>query len=135
MKKASKIFRDKFFGAPYKFGGQSKEEGFDCVSFTKSYYEELGKDVPSFLDLYPIYDSKPAKAKREMWKRFFKCTIEIQFNNVMPGDLVIFKSKDFGNYPGVWLGNGNIGASFVDGGVVVLNSRDMEVISVRRWKD
>jgi cell wall-associated NlpC family hydrolase len=133
MKKASKIFRDKFFGSPYKFGGQSKEDGFDCVSFTKGYYEEMGREVPDFSDLYLLYDSNPSKAKRIMWKRLFRCTREISVTNVMVGDLVIFEHESFGSYPGVWLGNGNVGASFSDKGVVVVNSMYLRIISVRRW--
>jgi len=135
MQIPSKVFRDRFFGAPYKFGGQSKEDGFDCLSFTKNYYEELGKEVPIFADLYPMYKDNPAKVKRLMWKRLFKCTVEVPINQIQPGDLIIFKHEEFGSYPGIWLGNGNLGASFSDTGVTVVNSVGVELLSARRWRD
>ena len=134
MKKyPSKIFRDKFFGAPYKFGGQSKEEGFDCLSCVENFYKELGKNVPSFADLYSVYENDFVKAKRSMWRRIFKSSKETTIDKAIPGDLVIFKHLDFGNYPSIFLGNGNIGASFSDKGVVVLDMRDLDIVSVRSW--
>jgi cell wall-associated NlpC family hydrolase len=133
--KPGPLFRNQFFGAPYKLGGQSKEEGFDCISFVGSYNKELGNNVPDLSDLYVMYKDKPGRALKHMWERFFKVTKEVSIGHVQSGDLVVFKHDDFGDYPGIFLGNGVVSASFADRGVTTVKYDDLIILHVRRWKD
>ena len=134
--KLGPLFRDKFFGAPYKLGGQSKEEGFDCASFVDNYYKELGNEFPDLSDLYSIiHAGKSEKARELLWRRLFKVTESIPLGYVQPGDLVVFEVEDFGDYPGIYLGNGIVGACFTDRGVTTVKYDSLNVIQVRRWKD
>lgn len=43
-----KIIRtaDRFIGVPYRWGGESAEEGFDCSGFTMTVYQLNGLDLP-----------------------------------------------------------------------------------------
>ncbi len=133
--KPGPLFRDKFFGAPYKFDGHSKEEGFDCLSLVNSYYKELGKVFPDISDLYPLYDGDPEVREegfKQVWERVFKATEEIPVGNIQVGDLVIFEAEGFGNYPVIYLGNGLVGGSFLDRGVMVRKYEDLDVLQIRR---
>jgi cell wall-associated NlpC family hydrolase len=129
--KPGPLFRDEFFGAPYKLGGQSKEEGFDCVSFVERYSRELGSEIPDFSDLYSMFDDKPGEAFKVMWKRLFKASEKIPPGRITPGDIAVVKI-DGDSYPSIYMGNNLIALSDLDEGVTVCNLDDFELIDVRR---
>ena len=129
------LFREEFFGAPYRLGGQSKDRGFDCISLVFTYYKKLEKNFPDLWDLYPLYKSKPKKALKTMWKRIFKATDDVPLGQVQVGDLIIFEHHEFGNYPGICLGNGVVGVVFTDRGVITLRYEALKVLYIRRCKD
>ncbi len=135
--KPGPLFRDKFFGAPYKFDGQSKEEGFDCLSFVDHYYKEMGKIFPDISDLYHMYDeSHEARREgfRQIWDRVSEVTDEISIGNMQVGDLVILYVDNFGKCPSIYFGNGMIGVCSVEKGVGVSKLKDFNVLQVRRLK-
>ncbi len=133
--KPGPLFRDKFFGAPYKSEGQSKEEGFDCLSLVGNYYRELGNEFPDISDLYHMYRDEPEVRKeffRRVWERIFKVTKEVPLGYIQAGDLLAFEARDFGDYPGIYLGNGVVGVTFLDKGVTVVRYDDLSVLQARR---
>lgn len=49
------LWREKYMDAPYKLGGQSKEEGFDCLSLILYMLWDIGADIPPFWSPQPRY--------------------------------------------------------------------------------
>jgi len=138
--KPGPLFRDKFFGAPYKLCGKSKEEGFDCFSLIYHLQKDLGFDMPdgiddvSATDYRDLWDTDEEIVKDAMWKYIYSFTDQISIGKVVFGDVIIFKSEGGEPYPGVFLGNGKIGACFSDAGVRVFSSEGLDLISARRFK-
>jgi len=138
------LFRDKFFGAPYKLGGKSKEEGFDCFSFIYYFHKELGFDMPSgidgvsAIDYSELWNSDEEAAKDVMWNYINTFTEPVQKEYMIVGDIVVIQCKKNNRdefYPGIYLGNGLVGASFDDEGIKTLKYELFNIFTARRWKD
>jgi cell wall-associated NlpC family hydrolase len=133
--KPGPLFRNEFFGAPYKLNGQSKEEGFDSFSLISNFYRELGNKFPDLSDLYLMYENEPEEAIERMQERLFEVTEEVHPGYMQVGDLVIFEGvtvDGFGNCPVIYLGNGIVGGILSDKGVAVAEHYHLEILQVRR---
>ena len=137
--KPAPLFRNEFFGAPYKVGGKSKEEGFDCFSFIYYLYEKMGFDMPdgidgvSATDYVDLWESDEEAAKEVMWNYINSFSDLVPVGSMMLGDITILKVEDNFLYPGVYMGNSLVGLSEVDRGVVVYKLDIFELVAVRRW--
>lgn len=79
-----------FIGVPYRWGGESVEEGFDCSGFTMTVYKLNGLDLP--------------RSSRAQWGK----GVSVSRNRLKKGDLVFFrttKSKRI-SHVGIYAGNG-----------------------------
>lgn len=79
-----------FIGIPYKWGGESAEEGFDCSGLTMTVYQLNGLDLP--------------RTSRQQWHR----GTPIRKNVLNKGDLVFF-ATDGGrrvSHVGIYAGDG-----------------------------
>ena len=87
-----KIIRtaDSFIGVPYRWGGESVEEGFDCSGFTMMVYKLNGLDLP--------------RSSQAQWNT----GLPISRNRLKSGDLVFFRTAGSHkiSHVGIYAGNG-----------------------------
>jgi hypothetical protein len=87
-----KILRtaDSFIGVPYRWGGESVEEGFDCSGFTMTVYRLNGLDLP--------------RSSRSQWH----AGIPVKRAMLQKGNLVFFHTSGSGkiSHVGIYVGNG-----------------------------
>lgn len=137
--KLGPLLRNKFLGAPYKLGGQSKREGFDCFSFIYCFYKELGFDMPdgidgvSATDYMDLWERDEEAAKKVMWNYINTFTDLISISNMAFGDIVVIKLENGNLYPSIYGGNDKIVLSEMDRGIVVYSLDMFEFVGVRRW--
>ncbi|MEJ2659049.1 MAG: NlpC/P60 family protein [Desulfobacterales bacterium] len=88
----NKIVRtaDSFLGIPYRWGGESVEEGFDCSGFTMTVYRLNGLDLP--------------RSSRSQWN----AGSYISKRDLRKGNLVFFRTARNGkiSHVGIYVGNG-----------------------------
>ncbi len=80
-------------GAPYKWGGESPQTGFDCSGLTWWAYRQVGVDLPRVS--YDQYEAGRAVSRRD----------------IRPGDLVFFRLR--GNRKNVHVGIATDQSSFI----------------------
>jgi cell wall-associated NlpC family hydrolase len=137
--KLGPLFRDKFFGAPYKLGGRSKEEGFDCFSLIYCFHEQCGFDMPegidgvSATDYVDLWNKDEEDAKRVMWNYINAFTKPVPMGKMLPGDITVFRTPDDDIYPGIYVGNNMVAVATSDEGVVVNRLETFKLFAVRRW--
>ena len=81
---------DNFIGVPYRWGGESVEEGFDCSGFTMTVYKLNGLDLP--------------RSSKAQWRK----GVPVNRNRLKKGDLVFFntsRSRKI-SHVGIYTGNG-----------------------------
>jgi cell wall-associated NlpC family hydrolase len=81
---------DSFLGVPYRWGGESVEEGFDCSGFTMTVYRLNGLDLP--------------RSSRSQWHT----GITVGKRDLKKGNLVFFQTAGNGkiSHVGIYAGNG-----------------------------
>ena len=87
-----KILRtaDSFIGVPYRWGGESVEEGFDCSGFTMTVYRLNGLDLP--------------RSSRSQWN----AGMSVSRGRLQKGNLVFFHTSGSGkiSHVGIYAGSG-----------------------------
>lgn len=87
-----KILRtaDSFIGVPYRWGGESVEEGFDCSGFTMTVYQLNGLDLP--------------RSSRAQWNS----GVSVSRGELEKGNLVFFRTTGSRkiSHVGIYDGNG-----------------------------
>jgi len=81
---------DSFIGVPYRWGGESAEEGFDCSGFTMTVYQLNGLDLP--------------RSSRAQWK----AGVSVYRGALEKGNLVFFRTTSSRkiSHVGIYDGNG-----------------------------
>jgi hypothetical protein len=81
---------DRFLGVPYRWGGESAEEGFDCSGFTMTVYRLNGLDLP--------------RSSLSQWQT----GRSVGKNDLKKGNLVFFRTAGNGeiSHVGIYAGNG-----------------------------
>ena len=81
---------DSFIGVPYRWGGESVEEGFDCSGFTMTVYKLNGLDLP--------------RSSIAQWEK----GIAVSRKQLKKGDLVFFRTTKNNSisHVGIYAGNG-----------------------------
>ncbi len=75
-------------GVPYKWGGNSPEQGFDCSGLTRFVHKNaLGLNIPRIT------------AKQRDNSR------TINYAQLQPGDMLFFKTSSKSNHVGIYIGN------------------------------
>ena len=128
---------DKMVDKPWMLCDTSK--GFDCLNFLLFFYEDMGFVFPDQFEgvtrktYAELWKSDNQRAKEIMKRFLFSVGDEINPHYMLRGDLLIFEGKEFGSFPGIYLGNGNVQITF-DVGVQVLPLRFLRsyLIGVRR---
>ena len=87
-----KIIRtaDSFIGVPYRWGGESAEEGFDCSGFTMTVYQLNGLELP--------------RSSRAQWR----AGESVSRDDLEKGNLVFFRTTSASriSHVGIYDGNG-----------------------------
>ena len=81
---------DNFIGVPYRWGGESVEEGFDCSGFTMTVYQLNGLELP--------------RSSRAQWN----AGMPVSRGRLQKGNLVFFHTSGSGkiSHVGIYAGNG-----------------------------
>jgi hypothetical protein len=81
---------DSFIGVPYRWGGESAAEGFDCSGFTMTVYKLNGLDLP--------------RSSRAQWQK----GTYVSRSRMQKGDLVFFRTTGSPkiSHVGIYEGNG-----------------------------
>jgi len=81
---------DSFIGVPYRWGGESVEEGFDCSGFTMTVYQLNGLDLP--------------RSSRAQWN----AGVSVDRGALEKGNLVFFRTTSSRkiSHVGIYDGNG-----------------------------
>jgi hypothetical protein len=77
-----------FLGVPYRWGGSSEDEGFDCSGLTMIVYQLNGLDLP--------------RSSREQWV----AGDPVDTSDLEKGDLVFFSITDNVSHVGIYAGRG-----------------------------
>ena len=81
-------FAKQFEGNPYVYGGNSLTNGIDCSGFIKAVYNNFGYQMPRNAG-YQSYMG-----------------ISVGYNNLLPGDIVVYHYSNGGGHVGIYIGNG-----------------------------
>ena len=147
MKKTkTKSFADisiKFLEKPFKAGGRGPD-GYDCAGFCFAFLKEMDKAEgleklwkwgEYDLNNYATYYKKNLiDAEKVMMEIINRTGTEIPLTSRLAGDLVVVQNEKGHYYPGIYVGNCRVMASFTDAGVrtVDVDGKLVKIIKVRR---
>jgi len=129
---------DKYAGAPYKLGGRSRAEGYDCFSLVLALGEDFGVVVPETfegqtMETYSkLWMDDPGEAKRVMLELFGKLAKKIPVGKMFASDILILDDGGEGNV-GIHAGKDLALSVFTDVGVRLVNIRIFRVTGAYRW--
>lgn len=126
----------KYVDAPYKFGGQSVDDGFDCFSCMLAIGKELGAEIPLQVKgvtqedyMEQISDDNVVELLYEFMQA---AGINIDPGHTVAGDLILFETLE-GYALGLNVGNGSMLSAFTDNGVCIVPLREYKIRKVSRW--
>lgn len=129
----------RYVGAPYKLGGKSVKEGFDCFSLLYTVAtKEYGLKVPSQINGYNFdnYTLLWLENKREAMQVFvrylssFMKRINPGFNKA--GDILVLRGENI--TIGMQTGTDMVFSAFTDIGVNLNSIRNYEIVRTYRWE-
>jgi len=103
----AEMWNKEFLGAPYKIGGMTKEEGFDCISLTYTLLCRLGADIKPFWNNVDItnywvnYDLELIPT----WIRTLGVPIKVEFRQA--GDILLCQLTNKQWLASIFLGGTN----------------------------
>jgi cell wall-associated NlpC family hydrolase len=128
-----------YIGAPYKLGGSSYDEGFDCLRLVLKFGEDnIGVKIPDSyggvtLDTYPeLWEKDPVKAKILMLGLFEEIAEKIPPYKAFVTDILLLRDQE-GDNVGIHVGQGLVLSVFTNIGVQLANINGFEVRGAYRW--
>lgn len=130
----------RYVGAPFKLGGQSFDEGFDCFSLAYYLARDLGKDPPAefgeltlenYSNLYALDEIAAVDAMIEYAEKNFR---EVPRSSAFVGDLLIMADNRGGRFAALHAGNNYIISSFQNLGVSIAKLRTFRLDRVFKWE-
>jgi cell wall-associated NlpC family hydrolase len=130
-------------GKPYKLGGCSPSDGYDCFQIIIKYLASRGISLPSdfgkegvTLENYPAeYSKDPERVMQLAVECFSEIMQSININAAFVGDLIVYRVKDeSGVCFGIDAGNGNMLIANSEYGTILLPKRDYMIEKVLRVK-
>lgn len=129
----------KYTGSPYKLGGSSREEGFDCLSLMLSIAEDHGVKVPETLEganrenYAELWKSNRPKAIAIFLKLVKTFGTEVPVGQMFAGDIVIAKTTVGETMIGIHAGDDMVMMVYTDVGVQIETLRNMKILRVIKW--
>jgi hypothetical protein len=80
----------RWIGTPYRWGGKSGADGFDCSGYTKAVYEAIGIVLPD--------------GAQAQWQ--WDGGVGVDRADLMPGDLLFFSGRGSPYHVGIYAGDG-----------------------------
>jgi len=134
------IMTAKYVGTPYKLGGWSREEGFDCLSLMLSIADDRGIEVPEEFEgvtretYAELWETNKKKAERLLFKFAASLGQEIPPHRAFAGDLLIAKSKADGSLVlAIHAGQSLMLSAFTDTGVDLVGLDHYEIKKAYKW--
>lgn len=145
MKPQKQTFADitaKFVGKPYSVYGKGPDN-YGCLGLCHAFLKELGKTIDENLWKYQDltmdnfiepWKENPKKLERILIEASNRVGIEIPVHEKLAGDFVIVQSRVGGYFPGIYVGNNHVMASYADMGVRVfqIDNEGINIVKVRR---
>ena len=129
----------KYVGAPYRMGGWSRQNGFDCFSLlyiiaVNDYKMTLPKTFGGYtLDNYKdFWENCPRGTTRALIKYIRSVTDPVKKNYGLAGDVLILRG-DHNIFLGMRSGTSMILSSFEDAGVTISPLKYYKLLESRRW--
>ncbi|MDD6195143.1 MAG: NlpC/P60 family protein [Lachnospiraceae bacterium] len=83
-------YANQFVGGPYVWGGNSLTNGCDCSGFVHLVYRDFGISVPRYSGAFASIGQ------------------EVSYNNMQPGDIIVYQPKAGIGHVAIYAGNGCI---------------------------
>lgn len=113
-------------GTKWQHQASLKGIACDCVGLIRGVYRELtGKEIQTTMD-YPATWHLFKEEERLLGECRKYAGEEIEFNDILPGDIITFsfKPRFVDHHIGIFLGDGMFAHSYLDVGKVVINRFD-----------
>lgn len=111
-----------YVGKPFLRGGRSIK-GYDCIGFVYCYCLDIGAEFPTeygdwdINNYHELYTRDEREAEDIMCRCFAGIGDEVAPQKVIAGDLVIVRHQNGRLFPGIFVGNNQVMASFIKSGV------------------
>jgi len=141
----------KYVGAPYKLGGKSKTEGFDCLSLivalARDFKKEMVQDFKGIkmdqdlkrmieTDYVEVWISDRDKVKQLMFDFVSSLGDPIPPSKAFVGDLLILESKRLKEITiGIHAGGDLILSAFTNAGVKLAKMSLFNIRAAYKWKE
>lgn len=132
-------FAGQFTNKKFKQGGIG-QNGYDCMGLVYDFLKKKGDSPPSYFEgltlenYFTFFDTNRLAAIKKMFEYFDSFAERIDVNEKIAGDIVIVKGEgETDVFPGIYVGNGNILASYIDCGVKVLTCKGTFKV-IRAWR-
>ena len=105
----SKITK-KFLDSPYRLGGKSFKDGFDCLSLVRKYKEEIGLENEKMFEDLDMDDGYVDRYLHGEWKETYLRYLEslgkvVEPQYSRPGDILVITNNELVS-AGINVGNG-----------------------------
>lgn len=145
MKPQKQTFADitaKFVGKPYSEYGKGPDS-YGCLGLCYAFLKELGKTIDESVWKYQDltidnfivpWRENPKKLERILIEASNRLGAEVSVHEKLAGDFVIAQSRAGGYFPGIYVGNNHVMASYADMGVRVfqIDNEGITIVKVRR---
>jgi len=130
----------KYVGCPYRLGGWSREEGYDCVSLIVSVLRDYGIDAPlAFEDLdkqnyADLWKQNKEQAKSILIRYLLRLGKDVNPCFAFTGDILFISSSGIIT-AGLHGGNDLVLSAFTDRGVALANLQPYKIEKAIRWSN
>lgn len=128
----------RYIGKPYKHGGKG-DDGFSCLYFVYEILRALGKADNLVLEVDGVsldhYEAFAATSSQRQIRDKLVKAFALQGDEVdrpKIGDLLVLQNELGEYFPAVYIGGGNVAASFFNCGVQAAALRSFKVVTIRR---
>lgn len=126
-----------YLNKPFRKGGKD-DRGYDCAGLVYAYCKAIGADFPTefggwTLDNYfQLYTTDTEGAEKLLCDCFSTIGEQVPRKKAVAGDIVVVHHQNGRLFPGVYIGNNQVIASFLRIGVKVIELDTLNYIYIAR---